>query len=173
MPRLVDERIVENFRDLHYQMQQSVYYLKEKVKTSDVERYSDKYRPKQPSDHKGKLQSIATAPGFFPLELRGLCAGSSALLPPRVDLASMQDAGKRFDMKALDRLEKDEGAKAASAAYADSDDETAKPAEEYSENEAEEETDYNLSYFDYEEDLDYDGGGDTIYAGDGGEDNFY
>lgn len=120
----------------------------------DIERYSDKYLDdsKKPSSV-SKIHAIETNVALFPEELH------SVYHPERAQKVKKQIVPMGFNMLKFDDLQRIEEA----SEQLDDDKEPEEPEEEdYNEEELEDETDYNHSYFDPGDnygDYDEDGGG--------------
>lgn len=155
---VVDTAIVRDLLDANLQivnlLKQTPFYLTtttttNTASTDGIERYSDKYekRPK-----KDKLTSLPCPHHLFPEEL----VSTTPTHPTRQfsfhsAMAKLQQAERDGDQdKEEDEEKQDE-------------DEGVLDEEVYEEEELEDETDYNLSYFDNGEDVNYEDGG-------GGED---
>lgn len=158
-------RFAENW--LRY-MQNSPFYLsgpdsREHSDPPKFERYSDKYMTDQlAGDCKGKILAIDTCLSFFPEELHSIYNVERAQRVAKKlgGMSSRTRLGATFDetlakLRSLEHRDQEEG-KATSEGEEDNEDKVV-----YEEEELEDETDYNLNYFDNGEDYgDYDDGDD-------------
>lgn len=143
-------------------MNNSVYYLTKDVSKKDIDRYSDKYKTDRQETSTVKISSIQTDLLFFPSELHSVYNPSLGIKLTQTKKVSFVP----FNVGTFDELERQEEQIASLeesqglAGGKGDEEEEIVPAEEYNEEEFEEETDYNLSYFEPGDDYgDYDDGG--------------